>query len=222
MMSYHTCIGRQRRQAAILVEQAVISQRAMKHAAWGAKKEIRSKLQTMKKSPYNASMRPVFPQIIPTRSRGDKRVAQRVIKKGGRFSSPATPPPTPALNKSPMDPSTAGKSSVLATPVGFRKVREDAGYQTTPTRSKTPPTSKPDPLLWKIGEDYGMSVLATYTPPTNNDRIALIILTMGWQGLLWYRPGALRVHKITRMLSHVLLMCMCLHVLECTLNVSLQ
>lgn len=148
-----TMVGRQRRQAAILVEQAVVSQRAMKHAAWDAKKEIRSKLQTMKKSPYNASMRPTLPQITPAKSRGAKRATRQIVpKQEERDILPPTSSPAPVPKKSLMSPPVAGKSSVLATPVGFRKVREVAKQQAT----TTPPTSGPDPLLWKIGEDYGV------------------------------------------------------------------
>ena len=39
---------KERREAAILLQQALTSQRAMKHAAWGAKKEISAKLKALK------------------------------------------------------------------------------------------------------------------------------------------------------------------------------
>lgn len=42
------CRDKERREAAILLQQALTSQRAMKHAAWGAKKEISAKLKAMK------------------------------------------------------------------------------------------------------------------------------------------------------------------------------
>ena len=131
------------------MEQAVVSQRAMKHAAWGAKKEIRSKLHNMKKSPYNADMKPVLPRIAPLKSQGAKRVTTQGVKPkpGQKIVPPTTPPSTPKTHTT-TSPPVAGKFSVLATPVGFRKVREESRQQTA---------SEADPLLWKIGEDYGMS-----------------------------------------------------------------
>ena len=42
------CRNKERREAAILLEQAVTSQRAMQHAAWGAKKDISAKLKVLK------------------------------------------------------------------------------------------------------------------------------------------------------------------------------
>ena len=146
--------GRQRRQAALMVEQAVVSQRAMRHAAWGAKKQIRSQLQVIKKSPYKVQMRPLL-QTTPT-SQGPQKPAEKKLggtsKRERKLVTPATPPPS--ANKSPISPPVAGKPSVLATPQGFRKIREASRQPATPT-SKTTPTPKPDPLLWKIGEDYG-------------------------------------------------------------------
>ena len=142
--------GRRRREAALLVEQAVVSQRAMRHAAWGAKKDIKSKLQLIKKSPYKAVTKVVHPQeIFPapptprTPSKGGPRTKQDKLQ---------TPrgPSTPAGGRSTISPCMAG-STVLATPTGFKKVR-NATSQDTPPRSKTP---QQDPSLWKIGEDYG-------------------------------------------------------------------
>lgn len=46
--------NKQHREAAILLQQAITSQRAMKHAAWGAKKEISAKLRALKESEFNA------------------------------------------------------------------------------------------------------------------------------------------------------------------------
>lgn len=40
--------GKKKRDASILVHQVVTSQRALQHAAWGARKELMSKLRTMK------------------------------------------------------------------------------------------------------------------------------------------------------------------------------
>ena len=68
-------------------------------------------------------------------------------KPGQKIVPPTTPPSTP---KAPTS-TVAGKSSVLATPVGFRKVRIKESRQQT--------ASEADPLLWKVGEDYGMPKL---------------------------------------------------------------
>ena len=150
-------VGRHRREAALLVEQAVVSQRAMRHAAWGAKKDIKSKLQSIKKSPYKAITRAVHPQDIqppfpPPRPRS-KGEQGRVTGKESRIQTPRGPS-TPAAGRSVVSPPVA-KSAVLATPTGFKKVR-DTSPQTTPTKGKTQPSSERDPALWKIGEDYGM------------------------------------------------------------------
>ena len=50
MTSHTHLIGRskQRRETAILVQQMLTSQRAMKHAAWGASKDISAKIRAMK------------------------------------------------------------------------------------------------------------------------------------------------------------------------------
>lgn len=132
----------------------------MNHAAWGAKKDIRSRIRTIKRSPYNAIMKPVryqtWPNPLATQKGGQGAQTTRRVgtPRQGKLRTPTvpkTPPPTASI--SPVTPPAATKYVVLATPTGFKKVREE---QATPSRSKTPPTSKQEPLLWKIGEDYGM------------------------------------------------------------------
>lgn len=157
-------VGRRRREAAILVEQALVSQRAMKHAAWGAKKDIRSKIKAVKKSPYSVNMRLPKRQVVtpPPATPVDKqRVGSQKTRPGstgkqGGFGSPLVPQKT-----QPVVP-PASKS---ATPVGFRKIRDPTRQSTTPTGRKASPTSRStqDPLLWRIGEDYGeLTDLAIY------------------------------------------------------------
>ena len=52
--------GKQSREAAILLQQTITSHRAMKHAAWGAKKDINTKLKALKSSslPTDRRQRP--------------------------------------------------------------------------------------------------------------------------------------------------------------------
>ena len=148
-----------------MVEQAVVSQRAMRHAAWGAKKDIQSKIRSIKKtSPYKAVTRAVHPQeVLPasTQSRPQSRGGHGGSPgKWGRIWPPRTPS-TPggggaAVATPPAPP--ANNSTVLATPTGFKKVRETPPHA-TPTRSKA---SEQDPTLWKIGEDYGKPIEPLY------------------------------------------------------------
>lgn len=148
--SVFMCVGRQRREAAILVEQAVVSQRAMRHAAWGAKKDIQTKIKKIKRSPYKAVTRVVHPkEILPVTP------AQRPLSKGGTRKSPGKQnkvqplPSTPGAKGRTISPAAA-TSTVLATPTGFKKVRGEVTPKTQPTLA-----SERDPTLWKIGEDYG-------------------------------------------------------------------
>lgn len=57
-MYFHVCLSRSkpRRETAILVQQMVTSQRAMKHAAWGASKDIAAKIRAMKKEGKEARL----------------------------------------------------------------------------------------------------------------------------------------------------------------------
>ena len=68
--------GKQARETAILLQQAITSQRAMKHAAWGAKKDINSKLKALKTTPLPKSrpQPPQLPKHVPKRNKATKKL----------------------------------------------------------------------------------------------------------------------------------------------------
>lgn len=53
--------GKRTRETAILLQQTITSQRAMKHAAWGARKDINSKMKVLKSTPYRQQ-----PSLFPS------------------------------------------------------------------------------------------------------------------------------------------------------------
>jgi hypothetical protein len=124
----------------------------MKHAAWGAKKDIRFRINAVKKSPYNVTMK--LPKIqpattLPATPGGRQKVRalkSRPAGTGKQEESGVPEKPQPVIPPPP-------KSEVLPTPVGFRKIRDTSRQSTTPSGSKSRSTR--DPLLWRIGEDYG-------------------------------------------------------------------
>ena len=71
--------GKQARETAILLQQAVTSQRAMKHAAWGAKKDINSKLTALKTTPLPKSRKqpsqlPGQRKHVPKKNKATKKL----------------------------------------------------------------------------------------------------------------------------------------------------
>lgn len=77
--------GKQTREAAILLQQTITSHRAMKHAAWGAKKDINSKLKALKNSspPAGKQWQPSYKQ------RKEMVAMSKRTKATGKLKTPA-------------------------------------------------------------------------------------------------------------------------------------
>ena len=85
--------GKQARETAILLQQTITSQRAMKHAAWDAKKDISSKLKELKSNPLpSGQQQPKSRQTI-LRNTYQQRVkvpaAPKRTKATGKLKAPA-------------------------------------------------------------------------------------------------------------------------------------
>ena len=146
-----------------MVEHEALSHRAMKHAAWEAKKELGSKIKAVKKSPYLANSISSKKTSLPPMARGRSPMAKRRSPgkgHGGHRSPEVKHSPTKGQKSisSPHRPTPSPvRSEVLPTPTGFMKIptHETDSRLTTPTARRITSSSKAEPLLWKIGEDYG-------------------------------------------------------------------
>ena len=149
--------GKQTRETAILLQQAITSQRAMRHAAWGAKKDINSKLKALKttplpKSKQQPSQLPGYKQsrnvAMPKRNRATKKlktpashVKTATAAKGAKpKSKPTKATPTPCKhtgsvrlpncsNSLSLSLSLSASDFVRITPAGFCKMRDTPAQQ---------------------------------------------------------------------------------------------
>lgn len=128
-----------------MVEQAVLSQRAIKHAAWGAKKDLSSKIKAMKTSPYKADQAKLLQQTQLKAPPTSKDVPDGRARGVRRLQPSPTSP-----RKIAAGPPSVKPAIVLPTPSGFRRIRDPSALTTSP-RKRT----STEPLLWKVGEDYG-------------------------------------------------------------------
>ena len=120
---------RKRREAAILVEQTVLTHRATKHAAWGAKKDLSSQIRALKTLPYKERLgKPsqFFPGQVahdcadghrrmksPSQSMGKRKLSRRI------FPLPST---SSRCGRSINRVAPMVETQVLTTPTGFKKV----------------------------------------------------------------------------------------------------
>ena len=86
--------GKQARETAILLQQAITSQRAMKHAAWGAKMDINSKLKALKTTPLPKSRQqpsqlPRQSKHVPKRNKATKKLKTPASHLKQQKTSPA-------------------------------------------------------------------------------------------------------------------------------------
>ncbi|CAI8051807.1 hypothetical protein GBAR_LOCUS28359, partial [Geodia barretti] len=148
------------RETAILIQQMLTSQRAMKHAAWGASKDISGRIRALKQEELlgvgsvgyrDGTTRKLFPLRPPT-----KRDGQSVQGPPPRRNRP---PSIPVREKKPFTTKSVGssESSVRATPHGFLKIRDTSGSDTRSPphnhrRHQQQQSTAGD--MWSVGHGY--------------------------------------------------------------------
>ena len=169
------------RETAIVIQQAIVSQRAMKHAAWGAKKDINSKLSVLKTTPLSKSKRQLPPLhgskqsksvIMPMRNRAviqlttpSKRLkiptafrassGLKATDKVAPTSSERTGLELGHLLTHPL----SGSDFACATPAGFFKVHgtsASASAVASKPRTDSEYCRKQQRLeeMWQMGQNY--------------------------------------------------------------------
>ena len=149
------------RESAILVEQTLLFHRALKHAAWGAKKNITSQIMALKhcykERPENADQfMPKGMILLGDAKHGYTRGHSPHAKNDREVDGERLGAFPPRHNrKSEWNYATQNvKTMVWATPTGFKMVITDI----LPRSNGCLATSPEEPQLWKVGENYGESI----------------------------------------------------------------